>query len=173
MGRKTGLVRSARTRQARQAQERAGVGRPQTVAHPGSVRFGTVPDKAAATRSADPLWVSCVRYALIAVVLSVVLWFIVALRGAEVLGVEIPVPTWGLDAAALGPLLVLVRFRRPEDWRRCALESDLRAISTLYLVMAFLGAVLGGYWQLWPGAAVSVAVLTGIRYATRRMAHDA
>ncbi|MFJ4786752.1 hypothetical protein [Streptomyces sp. NPDC088794] len=97
------------------------------------------------------------------------LWFIVALQGRKTAGVDLPVPTWALDAAALSPLLVLIRFWKPEIRKQSdTLEFDLRVLSGLYFLMAFLGAALGAYWQLWPGVGLGAAVHAGIWYTNRR-----
>ena len=115
-----------------------------------------------------------VRYVLLAILLVMVLWFMVALQDRKTAGIDLPVPTWALDVAALSPLLVLVRFWKPEIRKKSdTLEFDVRVISGLYFVMAFLGAALGGYWQLWPGVAISVAVHAGLWYTNWRAGdHD-
>jgi hypothetical protein len=115
-----------------------------------------------------------VRYVLLAIALAMLLWFIVALREHEVWGLEVPMPTWALDIAALSPLLVLIRFWNPELRKESdTREFDLRVISGLYFLMAILGAALGGYWQLWPGVAISIAVHAGVSYTNRRAhSHD-
>jgi hypothetical protein len=110
-----------------------------------------------------------VRYALLAIALVMTLWFIVALQGRKTGGGDLPVPTWALDAAALSPLLVLIRFWKPEIRKQSdTLEFDLRVLSGLYFFMAVLGAALGGYWQLWPGVGLGAAVHLGIWYTNRR-----
>ncbi|MEU1268156.1 hypothetical protein [Streptomyces sp. NPDC005799] len=109
------------------------------------------------------------RYLLLAIILVMAVWFMVALQDRKTAGLDLPVPTWALDAAALGPVLVLVRFWKPETRKKSdTLESDLKIFSGLYFCMAFLGAVLGGYWQLWPGVGLCVAVHAGIWYTNRR-----
>ena len=109
------------------------------------------------------------RYVLLAIALVMLLWFIVALQDRDAWGPEMPMPTWALDIAALSPLLVLIRFWSPETRKRSnTLEFDLRVFSGLYFLMAILGAALGGYWQLWPGVVVSVAVHAGIWYSNRQ-----
>ncbi|MER6223582.1 hypothetical protein ABT189_23990 [Streptomyces sp900105755] len=111
---------------------------------------------------------------LLPIAVVMLLWFVIALQDRRTSGLELPVPTWALDAAALSPLVVYIRFwnsrvRKMTD----SLEFDLRVFSGLYFGMAFLGAVLGGYWQLWPGTAISIAVYAGIWYTNRRAGvHD-
>ncbi|MFE9763209.1 hypothetical protein ACFYPC_01535 [Streptomyces sp. NPDC005808] len=114
------------------------------------------------------------RYVLLALALVMLLWFIVAMQSHKTWGLELPMPTWALDIAALSPLLVLMRFWNPETRRKSdTLEFDLRVISGLYFLMALLGAALGGYWQLWPGVVISAAVHAGIWYSnTRARSHD-
>ncbi|MFJ2829043.1 hypothetical protein ACIPC1_15940 [Streptomyces sp. NPDC087263] len=114
------------------------------------------------------------RYVLLAIALVMLLWFIVAMQNHTTWGLELPMPTWALDIAALSPLLVLIRFWNAEIRRKSdTLEFDLRVISGLYFLMALLGAALGGYWQLWSGVAISAAVHAGIWYTTRRTrSHD-
>jgi len=167
--RRTGLTQSARTRQARQAQERL---RAVQASHssggedpPGSGVFGS--DAHAPGPEDERLLrlAARVRYVLLAIVLVMVLWFIVALRAGKASGPELPMPTWALDVAALSPLAVLGWFWSPQTRKKIdTLEFDLRVISGLYFFMAILGATLGGYWQLWPGVAISVAVHAGIWY---------
>ncbi|MCH5672919.1 hypothetical protein [Streptomyces gilvus] len=69
---------------------------------------------------------------------------------------------------------VLVRFWAPEIRKKSdTLESDLRIFSGRYFVMSFLGAALGGYWQLWLGVGICAAVQAGIWYTNRRASgHD-
>ncbi|MFJ6569859.1 hypothetical protein ACIQNU_20800 [Streptomyces sp. NPDC091292] len=108
-------------------------------------------------------------YVLLAIALAMVHWFILALQGQDTAGPQVPLPSWWLDAAALSPLVVLIRFRRPDIWKRSGtLEFDLRVISGIYLLMALLGATLGGYWQLWPGVVISIAVQAGVSYVNWR-----
>lgn len=178
--RRSGLTGSARTRQARQAQERARAEADQDL-H-GSVRTPRGAEDHPGTDAADPgtpasgpgdesflKRAAQVRYALLAIALVMLLWFIVAMQDHTTWGPELPMPTWALDIAALSPLLVLIRFWNPETRRKSdTLEFDLRVISGLYFLMAFLGAALGGYWQLWPGVAISAAVHAGIWYTNRR-----
>jgi hypothetical protein len=178
--RKTGLTQSARTRQARRAQGR---GRTSAVedsyAHDAEGRtaigvFGhgthaSTPEDERAHRFA-----ARVRYVLLAILLVMVLWYMVALQDRRTAGLDLPVPTWALDVAALSPLLVLVWVWKPEIRRKSeTLEFDLRVMSGLYFVIAFLGAALGGYWQLWLGVAISAAVHAGIWYTNWRCgSHD-
>jgi hypothetical protein len=167
--RRTGLTKSARTRQARQAQERVYAASDSGTKAADSESHTSVPgDERFLGRSAQ------VRYVLLAIALAMLLWFIVALREHEVWGLEVPMPTWALDIAALSPLLVLIRFWNPELRKESdTREFDLRVISGLYFLMAILGAALGGYWQLWPGVAISIAVHAGVSYTNRRAhSHD-
>jgi len=178
--RKTGLTKSARTQQARRAQER---GRTSAVqdSHPrgaegrsGTGVFGSVVPAPGPEVERYQRLAARVRYVLLAILLVMVLWFMVALQDRKTAGIDLPVPTWALDVAALSPLLVLVRFWKPEIRKKSdTLEFDVRVISGLYFVMAFLGAALGGYWQLWPGVAISVAVHAGLWYTNWRAGdHD-
>ncbi|MFI9616971.1 hypothetical protein ACIHCM_35785 [Streptomyces sp. NPDC052023] len=97
------------------------------------------------------------------------LWFMVALQNSKPGVPELPMPTWALDVAALSPLLVLIRFWNPETRARSGiLEFDLRVFSGLYFLMAVFGVAGGGYRQLWPAVAISVAVHVGIWYSNRR-----
>ncbi|MFE6481555.1 hypothetical protein ACFVGN_01240 [Streptomyces sp. NPDC057757] len=111
---------------------------------------------------------------LLAIALVMLMWFIVVMRDDKTWGLELPMPTWALDLAALSPLLVLIRFWSPETRRKSdTLEFDLRVISGLYFLMALLGAALGRYAQLWLGVAISAAVHAGIWYTNRRApSHD-
>lgn len=183
--RRTGLTESARTRQARQAQERVRAAADQDLhasarpPRPAGDHAGT--DTAGSgTHASGPgderflKRAAQVRYALLAIALVMLLWFIVAMQNHRTWGLELPMPTWALDIAALSPLLVLIRFWSPETRRKSdTLEFDLRVISGLYFLMALLGATLGGYWQLWPGVAISAAVHAGIWYTNRRTrSHD-
>ena len=178
--RRSGLTESARTRQARQAQERVRAAADQDL-H-GSVRPPRGAEDHPGTDAADSgthasgpgnerflKRAAQVRYTLLAIALVMLLWFIVAMQDHTTWGLELPMPTWALDIAALSPLLVLIRFWNPETRRKSdTLEFDLRVISGLYFLMALLGAALGGYWQLWPGVAISAAVHAGIWYTNRR-----
>lgn len=178
--RRSGLTESARTRQARQVQERVHAAADQDL-H-GSVRPPRGAEEHPGTDGADSgthasgpgderflKRAALVRYVLLAIALVMLLWFIVAMQNHKTWGLELPMPTWALDIAALSPLLVLIRFWGPETRRRSdTLEFDLRVISGLYFLMALLGAALGGYWQLWPGVAISAAVHAGIWYTNRR-----
>lgn len=171
--RRTGLPESARTRQARRAQERVRAAADQDL-H-ASPRPPRQPGDHAGTHASDPgderflKRAAQVRYVLLAIALVMLLWFIVAMQNHKTWGLELPMPTWALDVAALSPLLVLIRFWSPETRRKSdTLEFDLRVISGLYFLMALLGAVLGGYRQLWPGVAISAAVHAGIWYTNRR-----
>lgn len=180
--RKGGLTGSARTRQVRQAQERAGAvvdqppgqgTRPShgAEAHQATDVFGSGAHDTSGPTDAKLLRAaSRARFALLAVALVMLLWFMVALKGSQTWGPELPVPTWALDVAALSPLVVLIRFWRPEARERSdTLEFDLKVFSGLYFLMSSLGAVLGGYWQLYPAIAISVGVHMGIWYTNRRV----
>ncbi|MEU6224835.1 hypothetical protein [Streptomyces sp. NPDC047042] len=179
------LTQSARTRQARQAQERVRAAADQDLY--GAVRAPGGPEDHPGTDAADSgthesgptderflKRAAQVRYALLAIALVMLLWFIVAMPDQPTSGLELSMPTWVLDVAALSPLLVLIRFWSPAIRRKSdTLEFDLRVISGLYFLMAFLGASLGGYWQLWPGVGISAAVHAGIWYTNRRTrGHD-
>jgi hypothetical protein len=110
-----------------------------------------------------------VRYALLTIALVMLLWFIVALRAGKASNLGLPLPTWALDVAALSPLAALARYWNPEIRKKTGtLEFDLKIFSGLYFFMAILGAALGGYWQLWPGVAISVAVHAGIWHTNRQ-----
>ncbi|MFJ3231522.1 hypothetical protein [Streptomyces sp. NPDC086787] len=112
------------------------------------------------------------RYALLAVAVVMLIWFLVSLSGEKTWGVELATPTWPLDLAALTPLVALVRFRNPKDREEgVTLESDLRILSGLYLFMALSFALLDGQWQLWPAVAFSSFVYAGIWY-TNKQAHS-
>ncbi|MEU1302393.1 hypothetical protein [Streptomyces shenzhenensis] len=175
--RKNGLTESARTRQARQAQEDARVAgggiRP-----PAQGETGNRPEPDAAgheTPGTDPSDVrllrhaAAVRYSLLAISIVMLLWFMVALQGDRTGESRLPVPTWALNVAALGPLLGLIRFWNPEIRKKTdTLEFDLRVFSGLYLVMGFLSAALGGYRSLWIAVAISAMVHIGIWYTNRR-----
>ncbi|MFF4253157.1 hypothetical protein ACFY1L_18315 [Streptomyces sp. NPDC001663] len=163
-----------RTRQARRAQERGRAAAVQD-SHPGAEggpRFGAAGSLAPTPDPEDERFrrlATRVRYVLLAIALVMTLWFMVALQDRRTAGLDLPVPTWALDVTALSPLLVLVRFWKPEIRKKGdTLEFDLRVFSGLYFLMAFLGAALGGYWQLWPGVAISAAVHVGIWSTNRR-----
>lgn len=169
--RRTGLRQSARTRQARRAQERARAAQGPPLSgvevSPGSEAHAPGPEDDRLVRMAAP-----VRYALLGISLVMLLWFMTALRPGKVSNLEIPLPTWALDVAALSPLAALARYWNPEIRKKTdTLEFDLKLLSGLYFLMAILGAALGGYWQLWPGVAISVAVHAGI-WHTNRQARD-
>lgn len=179
--RRAGLTESARTRQAREAQERV---RATANQHPHPTRRPPVGEETepasdavgSGSHTSAPEDVKLVklaaqvRYVLLVIALVMLLWFIVAMQDRDTWGPEMPMPTWALDIAALSPLLVLIRFWSPETRKRSVtLEFDLRVFSGLYFVMAILGTALGGYWQLWPGVLVSVAVHAGIWYTNRQM----
>ncbi|MFJ6569856.1 hypothetical protein ACIQNU_20785 [Streptomyces sp. NPDC091292] len=109
---------------------------------------------------------------LIAIVLLMAAWFIFALDGRSKNWIDPPMPTWQLDIAALSPLVVLIRFRRPEVWKRSGmLDSDVRIVSGLYFAMALLGA-LAGHPELWLGVAFGVAGIAGFSYLNRRAERD-
>jgi hypothetical protein len=173
--RRTGLTSSARTRQARRAQDRDRAAAVQE-SHPrgaeGRPRIGAVGSVAPAPGPDDEGFrrlTARVRYVLLAIAVVMVLWFMVALQDRRTAGLDLPVPTWALDVAALSPLVVLARFWKPEIRKKSdTLEFDLRVFSGLYLFMAFLGAVLGGYRQLWLGVGISAAVHVGIWYTNRQ-----
>lgn len=180
--RKVGLTESARTRQVRQAQERARAvvsqppgqatnPSPGAEAHQATDAFGSGAHDASGPSDEKLLrGAARARSALLAVALVMLLWYIVALKGSKTWGPELPVPTWALDVAALSPLVVLIRFWRPEARERSdTLEFDLKVFSGLYFFMSVLGAVLGGYWQLYPAIAISVGVHVGIWYTNRRV----
>lgn len=105
------------------------------------------------------------RYALLAIALVMLMWFLVSLRGNKTWGVDLTAPVWSMDVAALTPLLALIRFwNRTTRAEGVTLESDLKIFSGLYLLMSLLPAVLDGRWQLWPGVLFSLAVYVGIWY---------
>jgi hypothetical protein len=178
--RRGGLTESARTRQARQAQERVraevdqdlrGSARPPRGAEddPGTDAAGSGTDVSGPGDERFHGRAAHVRHVLLAIAFVMLLWFIVAMQDHTTWGLELTMPTWALDIAALSPLLVLIRFWSPETRRKSdTLEFDLRVISGLYFLMAILGAALGGYWQLWPGVAISAAVHAGLWYTNRR-----
>lgn len=109
------------------------------------------------------------RYALVAVLVFTLAWFLPALRNATLAGREIPMPTWWTDIAALTPLLALIRFRNPADRDSgVTVESDLKILGGLYLFMAVVGAVSEGFWLLLPAMVFSAAVWAGIWYTNRQ-----
>src|SRR3954447_9772270 len=87
------------------------------------------------------------RYVLLAVSVLMLIWFLVSLSGEKTWGVELSAPTWPVDIAAFIPLLVLIRFRKPEVRAEgVTLESDLKIFSGLYLFMSLPYATFDGRW---------------------------
>jgi hypothetical protein len=109
------------------------------------------------------------RYGLLAVAVAMLMWFLVSWGGEKTWGVELAVPTWPVDIAALTPLLALIRFWKPEARAEgVTMESDLKIFSGLYLFMSLPLAAFDGRRQLWPAVLFSLAVYVGIWYSNRR-----
>ncbi|MFI7017428.1 hypothetical protein [Streptomyces sp. NPDC050164] len=112
------------------------------------------------------------RYTLLAICMLAFVRVALSMATRRIQGEALlPLPTWEWSAAALTPLLVLLRFRAPAlRGRVFQLESHLRFFSGFYLVYALPFALLDGRWQLWPAVIFSVSVFIGIWYTNKQSA---
>jgi hypothetical protein len=81
----------------------------------------------------------------------------------------VDLPTWEWSLCALTPLVMLVVYRRPADWRLLSYDAIyLKSAAGLYLFYAAAFVVFQGGWVLWIAVAASLSTFFGISWLNRR-----
>jgi hypothetical protein len=81
----------------------------------------------------------------------------------------VDLPTWEWSLCALTPLVMLVVYRSPTNWKLLSYDAIyLKSASGLYLFYATTFVVFQGGWVLWIAVSASLGTFLGISWLNRK-----
>ncbi|MEU6176414.1 hypothetical protein [Streptomyces coeruleorubidus] len=81
----------------------------------------------------------------------------------------VDLPTWEWSLCALTPLVMLIVYRSPGNWKLLSYDAIyLKSAAGLYLFYATAFVVFQGGWILWIAIAASLGTFLGVWWLNRR-----